>query len=174
MKHKNKKKRHEHAWNTVTHGHLVRIAVYAVERQDLRSSRSRREAWDATNSGSRVDDEITKYVNMGRWALLELCVGFRLHYRLSHRSSIFWCFDTITIFIVIVIVIVIDGFLSLSYRNVVYFDIQHLGHLLCKIFLGSKMGPFNKREKNIILCDSKRSSFITQIFLNSSLTRPPW
>ena len=31
-------------------------------------------------------------------------------------------------------------------------------------FLGSKMGPFHKRLKNIILCDSKRSSFITAFF----------
>ena len=26
------------------------------------------------------------------------------------------------------------------------------------------MGPFHKRQKNIILCDSKRSSFITDFF----------
>ena len=26
------------------------------------------------------------------------------------------------------------------------------------------MGPFRKRQKNIILCDSKRSSFITDFF----------
>ena len=31
-------------------------------------------------------------------------------------------------------------------------------------FLGSKMGPFHKRQKNILLCDSKRSSFITDFF----------
>ena len=39
-----------------------------------------------------------------------------------------------------------------------------LGRLLSNIFLGSKMGPFRKRQKNIILCDSKRSSFITDFF----------
>ena len=39
-----------------------------------------------------------------------------------------------------------------------------MGRLLCKIFLGSKMDPFHKRQKNIILCDSKRSSFITDFF----------
>ena len=53
------------------------------------------------NTGSRVDDEITNYVNIGGSALRELCVGFRLHYRLSYRLSTFWCFDTITIIIVI-------------------------------------------------------------------------
>ena len=125
----NKKKRHaiEHtSWNMVngvTHDHMVLIAVYAAERQDLRSSWSRRGAWDAIISASRVDDDMTKYVNMGAWALRELCVGFRLHHRLSYRLSTFWCFDTITI--IIVIVIVIEGFLGLSYRNAIWFDIQH-------------------------------------------------
>ena len=60
------------------------------------------------NTGSRVDDEITNYVNIGGSALRELCVGFRLHYRLSYRLSTFWCFDTITINNVIVLII--DGF----------------------------------------------------------------
>ena len=126
---KKKKERHviEHtSWNMVhgvTHDYMVLIAVYAAERQDLRSSWWRREAWDAINSGSRVDDEKTKYVNMDGLALRELCVGFCLHYRLSYRLSTFWCFDTITI--IIVIVIVIDGFLGWSYRNVICFDSQH-------------------------------------------------
>ena len=83
--------------NGATQDHMVPIAVYAAERQDIRSSWSRRAAWNAIDSGSRVDDEITIYVNMGGWALRELRVGFRLHYRLSCRLSIFWCFDTITI-----------------------------------------------------------------------------
>ena len=39
-----------------------------------------------------------------------------------------------------------------------------LGRLLCSIFLGKKMGPFHKRHKNIILCDSTRSTFITRFF----------
>ena len=43
----------------------------------------------------------------------------------------------------------------------VYTRLVVLGRLLCKIFLGSKMGPFHKRQKNIILRDPKRSSFIT-------------
>ena len=47
------------------------------------------------NTGSRVDDEITNYVNIGGSALRELCVGFRLHYRLSYRLLTFWCIDTI-------------------------------------------------------------------------------
>ena len=61
------KKRHpiEHTWNmvnSVTHDHMVFITVYAAERQNLRSSWSRREASDAINSASRVDDDLTKYV----------------------------------------------------------------------------------------------------------------
>ena len=46
-------------------------------------------------------------------------------------------------------------------RNVI---ICTKGRLLCKIFLGSKMGPLNKRQHNVILCDSKRSSLITDFF----------
>ena len=85
IKNENKKKRHviKHtSWNMVngvTHDHMVPIAVYAAEWQDLRSSWSRRKAWDAINSGSRVEDEITKRMNIGRWALSELWVGFLLH-----------------------------------------------------------------------------------------------
>ena len=41
-------------------------------------------------------------------------------------------------------------------------------------FLSFKNGPFSRKAINIMLCDSKRSSFITQNFLNSSLTRRPW
>ena len=33
-----------------------------------------------------------------------------------------------------------------------------------QVFLGLKMGPFHQRQKSIILCDSKRSSFITDFF----------
>ena len=77
---------------------MVPIAMYAAERQDIRSSWSRREAGDANNSGSRVDDEITKYVSiLGGWVLRELCVGFRRHCRLSYRLSTFWFFDTISL-----------------------------------------------------------------------------
>ena len=50
-----------------------------------------------------------------------------------------------------------------------------LGRLLCRIFWGFKNGPFSQNaKKNIILCDSKRSSFITDFFFNSNLTRRPW
>ena len=40
----------------------------------------------------------------------------------------------------------------------------HSGRLLCKIIVRFKNGPFSSKAKNIILCDSKRSSFITDVF----------
>ena len=39
-----------------------------------------------------------------------------------------------------------------------------LGRLLCNIFQVQKWALLKKRQKNILLCDSKRSSFITYFF----------
>ena len=65
---------------------MVPIAVYAAEgRIYVTVARGR----DAIDSGSRVDVEITNFVNLGGWALRELCFDFRLHCRLSYRLSTF-------------------------------------------------------------------------------------
>ena len=39
--------------------------------------------------------------------------------------------------------------------------LEALRPFIMQDFRYSKMGPFHQRQKNIILCDSKRSSFIT-------------
>ena len=69
---------------------------------------------------------IARQQNIPTWAggLCGLCASFIALFivTLSYRLSKFWCFDTIAL--IIVIVIVIEVFLSLSYRNVIFFDIN--------------------------------------------------